>query len=100
MQKTKDYTQRTPLHFACASFNTNTFGVVKCLVENGAQINAKDNMEQTPLHIVVARINCNLNVVKYLVKNGAQINSEDRGKRTPLHAAVANAGSFNGKKLD
>ena len=56
--------------------------IVKYLVENGADINAKDYEEFTSL--IRASINGHLEVVKYLVENGADINTKDHVGITPL----------------
>jgi len=65
---------------------------VKCLIENGAYINAKDKHGNTPLHIA-ARAG-NLRLVKYLVETkGVDINSQNNDGETPLHLA-----DFSGKQ--
>ena len=51
------------------------FGMVKYLLENGADINSKDKDSNTAL--VFSSENGNLEIVKYLVENGADVNSMD-----------------------
>ena len=56
------------------------------LVEKGADINAKDIRDSTPLHFA-ARYNENSEVLAVLIENGADINAEDEYGRTPLKVA-------------
>ena len=51
------------------------FEKVKLLIENGADVNAKNNNGQTAL-MYVAREG-DLEIAKYLVENGADINAKD-----------------------
>ena len=57
--------------------------VVKYLIDVGAQIDAKNNFGQTPLHCSV-----NVEVAKCLIKNGAMIETKDQDGETPLHSAA------------
>lgn len=68
----------TPLHLA------ESPEVVQTLLEFGAEINARNNLGQTPLH--VAALQGNSNIVESLLKSGAALNSRDNGE-TPLHVA-------------
>lgn len=57
----------------------NGLAFVKILVEKGANVNARDKNNMTPLH------NANsLEVVKYLVEKGANVNAVDNSGNTPL----------------
>ena len=60
--------------------------VVKCLVENGAEIESKDWSGRTPLH--QAAFNGDLDIVKYLVENGAKIETRDDQNETPFGLSV------------
>ena len=60
------------------------------MVENGADINAKDDGGWTAL--MLASYNGEFEVVKYLVESGANINAKDNDGRTALMLA-----SLNGK---
>jgi ankyrin repeat protein len=62
-------TGRTELHIA-ASLSNNSINV-KQLVENGRDMNAKNNENKTTLHYA-SSISNNLDVIKYVVDNGAQ----------------------------
>jgi len=63
------------------------FEIVKCLIENGANVTAQDSEGYTALHR--AMLTYQLNVVEYLLQHGADI--ELRGgprQETPLHVAA------------
>ena len=55
--------------------------VVEYLIEKGNDINAKNKLGLTPLHIAV--LAKNMNMVEYLVKKGAEVNVKDNMGRTP-----------------
>ena len=61
--------------------------MVKFLIENGADINIKNNNGDTVLHEAVL-IKDNLEVVKLLIENGADINIKNNNGDTVLHYAV------------
>lgn len=86
----------TTLHFACE------FGppdVVGCLVDRGADPNARDRFGQSPLHVLTQRRMCRfyqddertiadtLRIVDILLRAGADINATDRSGETPLFSA-------------
>jgi ankyrin repeat protein len=56
--------------------------IVKYLVENGADINAKAFYEYTP--IIIACLNGRFDIVNYLAKNGADVNARDAYNDTAL----------------
>ena len=56
--------------------------IVKHLLHNGANINAKDEESMTPLHFAEAQM------AQFLIKNGANIQAKDRKSWTPLFYAV------------
>jgi len=56
--------------------------VVEYLVNQRADINAKDENDWTPLHF--AAQNIHLSVVEYLVNHKAEINAKDNKGITPL----------------
>ncbi len=65
----------------------NDLGKVKYLVENGANVNAKDNDGWTPLHWAASKNN--LDMVKYLVETGkADVNAKTSYGTTPLYWAA------------
>ena len=63
-------------------------GRVKDLVEQGADVNAKDKYGRTPLY--VASEEGHIDVVKYFVELGADVEAKDRFGKTPLHVASRN----------
>lgn len=61
------------LHYAAASKSLET---VKVLLDNGASINAQDNLGYTPLHAALSQsyIGANFAITRLLVENGADVN--------------------------
>ena len=59
---------------------------VKRIVEEGADVNAKDNGGWTSLHI--AACEDSVEIVEYLVSQGADINAKEEDGFTPLHLAA------------
>lgn len=76
----------TPLHEAVWARN---LPMVKLLVENGADVNAKNNQNYTPLH--EAAKSPNPEFVFYLILKGADVNAicKDRDCPTPIFNAAA-----------
>jgi ankyrin repeat protein len=63
--------------------------VVKFLVKQQAEVNAKNTGGWTPLHL--AAQNGHLDVVKFLVEQQAEVNARlDTDGWTPLHSAAQN----------
>jgi len=81
----------TPLHIACMY---NHPPIVSALFERGADANAKDNHNRTPL-LISPR---NPEIVSLLLKNNTDLSVIDRDKMTPLHWAC-NCDSFDVVKL-
>ena len=72
------------LHFAAG---LGDITIVKSLIEDGADVNAKDERGQTPLHVAVAR--GHVEVAELLINKGANVNAK-RGKYPTLSWAVWN----------
>ena len=72
-----------------ALHNAVRFGfieIAKTLLQNRANIEAKNIQGQTPLHVAVAWGQTDM--AKFLIQNGAQINVQDNFGHTALHVAV------------
>ena len=61
--------------------------ILKFLVDQGADVNAKSEDGRTPLHIA-ASYNPNVEILKYLVSQGADVNAKGGYDNTPLHYAA------------
>lgn len=75
----RDANGHAPLHHAAMSKKPE---MCRVLVANGANVNARDNFNETPLHWAH-----NAEVARVLVENGADVRAEDEIQDTPLHAA-------------
>jgi ankyrin repeat protein len=71
-----------PLHSAAAG---NYTGIARMLVENGAQVNIRQQAGVTPLHS--AAQNGNLELLILLLENGADVNVRMEGGRLPSDVA-------------
>ena len=58
------------------------------LIDQGADLHAKDNYGCTPLHL--ACVNGHAEVVKALLEKGADVHAKDSHGMTPLHYACMN----------
>uniref|UniRef100_A0A0N5A9Z5 Delta-like protein n=1 Tax=Syphacia muris TaxID=451379 RepID=A0A0N5A9Z5_9BILA len=77
------YNGRTALHYAA---QYNNLDVIKTLVENGADINAQDQKEQTPLFL--AAMEGKVDAVRMLISLGAAEGIGDENQRTPRDIAA------------
>jgi hypothetical protein len=77
----------TPLHLAVYFANTE---VVKLLIENGADVNAKNKWNRTPLHIAIDK--GYTEYVEWLSKLGAKADiSSDQAKKIPAKSLLESA---------
>jgi ankyrin repeat protein len=60
---------------------------VRAAVQGGAEVNAKSNGDNTPLHIA-ALYNASPEIVRTLVTLGAEVNAKNHKSATPLHIAA------------
>ncbi len=78
----------TPLHCAVAvTFDDREVAssVVKVLVENGANVQAKGKNGQTALHLCAQNYGIRKEVIQYLIEKGIGVNDRDNDGDTPLH---------------
>ena len=63
---------------------------IKTILEKGADVNAKGNFGDTPLHHAThyAAANCNIEIVRFLIEKGADVNSETGLGDSPLAIAA------------
>jgi ankyrin repeat protein len=61
---------------------TENLDILQFLIENGANVNAKNNYGMTPL--MLASIGTNLGIVQFLVQNGAYATAVDNNGKTAL----------------
>jgi ankyrin repeat protein len=70
----------------------NKHAFVKMLVDRGADVNARDNADNTPLHSsldIMDQDNC-IRTTKILLHAGADVNAKNNILNEPLHVAAAN----------
>jgi len=86
---TKDSRGRTLLHNAASGAS---YGIVELLVRQGAEVDARDNNLQTPLHVACAsRVRWGrlaARVVRLLVEKGARMDVTDNSDETPRDVAL------------
>ncbi|KAF2895346.1 hypothetical protein ILUMI_10827, partial [Ignelater luminosus] len=94
MVDSRDFLGATPLYIACGRENLT---LVRYLLRNGADSNARTRFDTTPLHSAVRR--SNIAVIQLLFKYGAQPNIIDSMNNTPLHLAILEKWSLPMVKL-
>lgn len=63
--------------------------LVDLLIKKGANINVRNDLQRTPLHL--AAKSGSKNVAEMLINNGADINVIDMNGDTPMHIAARNS---------
>jgi len=81
----KGNNQLTPLHFAIGGGNKT---IITYLLDNGAEVNAKDSEGRTPLFFAVV-VTGKIDLAKILIDKGADINSKDNSQKSLLVWAAA-----------
>lgn len=82
--KDKDEDGDTLLHMACQEGNQK---LVQFLLGHGAEINAKNNQQETPLN-VACDDHGKHRIVESLIASGADVNHQDKDGIAPLHKAA------------
>ena len=75
----------TALHFAAGSSH-NSGEILRCLIENGADVNGVNKVKHTPL--MIAAIRGHINALTLLIKHGADVDLQDSDGYKALHFAV------------
>jgi len=65
---------------------TNDIVKVKALIATGVDVNSRDKLGETPLHVAAVRGYKEISTL--LIAKGADVNAEDESGLTPLHAAA------------
>jgi ankyrin repeat protein len=76
--------RNTPLHFSSEIGKVN---VMRYLLDNGAEINARNPDQETPLHVAASR--GEIEASQLLVRKGASVDARSSSGKTPLHVAAA-----------
>ncbi|KAJ5071393.1 cyclin-dependent kinase inhibitor 2c [Anaeramoeba ignava] len=80
------------LHFAIAKKASKK--MIELLITKGADINAKTDKDETPLHFALSIYS--KEVIEYLITNGADINAKTKQNKTTLHFAC----QYNSKVIE
>ena len=85
----EDTEGRTALHHAIRSkrIKTDRPLIVRLLLKNGANPNARNKKRRTPLHLASKRADL-LEVVRLLLEHGANLDAEDKDGKTPLQLSL------------
>ena len=87
-------TSDTLIHYLC--MNDDNYTLIKLIKPNSFEMEQKNNLGQTILHIAVQ--NMSYKIMEFLLKNGANINEKDNEKNTSLHLA-AQKGDYKSFRL-
>ncbi|MCL2710874.1 MAG: ankyrin repeat domain-containing protein [Planctomycetaceae bacterium] len=80
--------------FFDSNVGTSVVAIIKYLVAAGADINAKNNHDETPLHRATGP-NGDVTIVETLVAAGANVHAKDKNGTTPIHNAIFIYGGRN-----
>ena len=81
-QKIKEGVDTDRLNSALKWVGNNKIEIIKLLIENGADVNTRDEGGKMPLHFANK-----VEMAKLLIDNGADVNTRDEGGKMPLHFA-------------
>jgi ankyrin repeat protein len=79
--------QFSAFHFAVGHTSSNGVEILKLLLASKANVNARAEYRQTPLHL--ATQSGNAVAVKLLIEHGADVNAQREDRKTPLHLAAS-----------
>ncbi len=79
--------QWSVLHAAVWPTSSNGLEILKLLLAGKADVNARAEYRETPLHFAVA--SSNAVAVQLLLEHGAEVNAQRRDRKTPLHLAAS-----------
>jgi ankyrin repeat protein len=85
--KAKDTEGDTLLHYVATRWKKGTKVVIEALVAQGADVNTKNNLGYTPLHIA-SKEGGSVEVIETLIAQGTDVNVMDNMANTPLHLAI------------
>ncbi len=87
LTKAKLSAQRAPTQFSLnEAVRLNDIVLVKALIEGGTDVNAEDELGETPLHNAVVRGYGEISML--LIEHGADVSARDVRGLSPLHAAA------------
>jgi len=90
----------SPVNFEGRSTPLHVVHSVECaraLVEAGANVNSRDEVDATPLHCACGNIN-DFELVELLIQHKAELGARDKTNSTPLHRACQ-GGAFRNAEL-
>ncbi|KAJ8675963.1 hypothetical protein QAD02_011749 [Eretmocerus hayati] len=80
------FDDKTALHLVTRSFGTPKLGVVKLLLESGANPRIRDHDLNTPLHYISGVLEPE--IVDILISHGVDVNARNASLATPLHTIL------------
>jgi ankyrin repeat protein len=80
--------QWSTLHFAMWHTSSNGVEILKLLLASKADVNARAEYRETPLHMAAG--SGNTVALRLLAEHGADVNAQRRDRKTPLHLAASN----------
>jgi len=94
--ESKDNDGSTPLHIACLK---NQVAITNLLIDKGANVNARDNWNHTPLHNAMGVFGQDINLIRHLIAEGADVNAQGNRGETPLEWSAADRGNLEVTRL-